>query len=131
MPKKVSKYSFILPFRVDKILLFLSVPLIFQWNSSFVRSQAPSLPVPQGRCRCLFFVGEKITDYSTMATYKVVMVRHGESSWNKENRFCGWFDADLAESGTNEAINAGKVKKENSQTFSRLSKALKLLATYT
>ena len=44
-----------------------------------------------------------------MATYKVVMVRHGESAWNKENRFCGWYDADLAESGVEEAINAGKV----------------------
>ena len=44
-----------------------------------------------------------------MATYKVVMVRHGESAWNKENRFCGWFDADLAETGVEEAKNAGKV----------------------
>ena len=44
-----------------------------------------------------------------MATYKVVMVRHGESAWNKENRFCGWFDADLADSGVEEAKNAGQV----------------------
>ena len=44
-----------------------------------------------------------------MAAYKVVMVRHGESAWNKENRFCGWYDADLAESGIEEAKNAGKV----------------------
>ena len=44
-----------------------------------------------------------------MATYKVVMVRHGESAWNKENRFCGWYDADLAETGVEEAKNAGKV----------------------
>lgn len=44
-----------------------------------------------------------------MATYKVVMVRHGESAWNKENRFCGWFDADLAPTGEEEAKNAGKV----------------------
>jgi len=34
-----------------------------------------------------------------MATYTVVMIRHGESEWNKENKFCGWFDADLSEKG--------------------------------
>jgi len=44
-----------------------------------------------------------------MATYKVVMVRHGESAWNAENRFCGWFDADLAESGIEEAKKGAKV----------------------
>lgn len=32
--------------------------------------------------------------------YKIVMIRHGESLWNKENRFCGWFDSDLSEKGT-------------------------------
>ncbi len=32
-------------------------------------------------------------------TYKIVMIRHGESEWNKENRFCGWFDAGLSEKG--------------------------------
>jgi bisphosphoglycerate-dependent phosphoglycerate mutase len=32
-------------------------------------------------------------------TYKIVMVRHGESTWNQENRFCGWFDAGLSEKG--------------------------------
>ena len=31
--------------------------------------------------------------------YKIVMIRHGESLWNKENRFCGWFDAGLSEKG--------------------------------
>ena len=55
-----------------------------------------------------------------MATYKVVMVRHGESAWNKENRFCGWFDADLAETGVEEAKNAGKVYMNN--FFWQLSK---------
>jgi len=44
-----------------------------------------------------------------MATYKVTMVRHGESAWNAENRFCGWFDADLAASGEEEAKKAAKV----------------------
>uniref|UniRef100_A0A8C6V5W2 Uncharacterized protein n=1 Tax=Neogobius melanostomus TaxID=47308 RepID=A0A8C6V5W2_9GOBI len=31
------------------------------------------------------------------AVHRLVIVRHGESSWNQENRFCGWFDADLSE----------------------------------
>jgi len=45
-----------------------------------------------------------------MATYKVTMVRHGESAWNAENRFCGWFDADLAASGEEEGKKAAKVR---------------------
>lgn len=36
---------------------------------------------------------------SSTKTYKVVMIRHGESEWNKENRFCGWFDAGLSAKG--------------------------------
>ena len=32
-------------------------------------------------------------------TYKIVMIRHGESEWNNENRFCGWFDAGLSDKG--------------------------------
>ena len=32
-------------------------------------------------------------------TYKVVMIRHGESEWNKDNKFCGWYDSGLSEKG--------------------------------
>ena len=32
-------------------------------------------------------------------TFKIVMIRHGESEWNKENKFCGWYDAGLSEVG--------------------------------
>ena len=39
--------------------------------------------------------------------YKVVFVRHGESVWNKENRFTGWKDVSLSENGVNEAKFAG------------------------
>lgn len=64
--------------------------------------------------------------------YTVVMIRHGESQWNKENRFCGWFDADLAESGVEEAKNAGKMLKEKGYVFdiaftSVLKRAIKTL----
>ena len=50
-----------------------------------------------------------VSGVRSMATYKVTMVRHGESAWNAENRFCGWFDADLADSGVEEAKKAAKV----------------------
>lgn len=43
--------------------------------------------------------------------YKVVLVRHGESEWNRENRFTGWTDVDLTEKGVREAIKAGKLLK--------------------
>jgi len=40
---------------------------------------------------------------------KLVLLRHGESTWNKENRFTGWTDVDLSEKGTEEAVEAGRV----------------------
>lgn len=43
-----------------------------------------------------------------MAAYKLVLIRHGESNWNQENRFCGWFDADLSETGEKEAKRGGQ-----------------------
>jgi 2,3-bisphosphoglycerate-dependent phosphoglycerate mutase len=49
---------------------------------------------------------------------KLVLIRHGESVWNKENRFTGWTDVDLSERGFNEAHEAGKVLKENGFRFS-------------
>jgi 2,3-bisphosphoglycerate-dependent phosphoglycerate mutase len=39
--------------------------------------------------------------------YKVVLLRHGESTWNMENRFTGWTDVDLSERGFAEAHRAG------------------------
>ena len=41
--------------------------------------------------------------------FKVVLLRHGESEWNNENKFCGWYDADLSDTGLAEAKSAGKV----------------------
>jgi 2,3-bisphosphoglycerate-dependent phosphoglycerate mutase len=49
--------------------------------------------------------------------YKVVMVRHGESVWNKENRFTGWTDVDLSEKGIEEAKKGGRILKENGYVF--------------
>ncbi|PKO02130.1 MAG: 2,3-diphosphoglycerate-dependent phosphoglycerate mutase [Chloroflexi bacterium HGW-Chloroflexi-5] len=44
--------------------------------------------------------------------YKIVLLRHGESDWNKENRFTGWTDVDLSEKGVAEAAAGGKLMKE-------------------
>jgi 2,3-bisphosphoglycerate-dependent phosphoglycerate mutase len=49
--------------------------------------------------------------------YKLVLLRHGESTWNKENRFTGWTDVDLSEKGAQEAHEAGRVLKEKGYTF--------------
>ena len=48
---------------------------------------------------------------------KLVLVRHGQSQWNLENRFTGWTDVELSEKGVNEAIEAGKVLKEKGYHF--------------
>ena len=52
-----------------------------------------------------------------MIVYKVVLLRHGESTWNKENKFTGWTDVDLSEKGTNEANKAGDTLKKEGFTF--------------
>ncbi|HSM26046.1 MAG TPA: 2,3-diphosphoglycerate-dependent phosphoglycerate mutase [Anaerolineaceae bacterium] len=49
--------------------------------------------------------------------YKLVLIRHGESEWNKSNLFTGWTDVDLTEKGVNEAKTAGKLLKEDGFTF--------------
>ncbi|MBA2690550.1 MAG: 2,3-diphosphoglycerate-dependent phosphoglycerate mutase [Burkholderiales bacterium] len=48
---------------------------------------------------------------------KIVLLRHGESVWNRENRFTGWTDVDLTESGVHEARRAGRLLKENGFVF--------------
>ncbi|HAX98323.1 MAG TPA: phosphoglyceromutase, partial [Candidatus Atribacteria bacterium] len=48
---------------------------------------------------------------------KLVLVRHGESIWNKENRFTGWTDVDLSDKGMEEAHTGGKALKEQGFTF--------------
>lgn len=49
--------------------------------------------------------------------YKIVLLRHGESIWNKENRFTGWTDVDLSAKGKEEAMKAGEVLKAEGYTF--------------
>ncbi len=63
---------------------------------------------------------------------KLVLLRHGESLWNKENRFTGWKDVDLSPEGIIEAKHAGNILKENGFVFDRaftsyLKRAIKTL----
>ncbi|MDR1741213.1 MAG: 2,3-diphosphoglycerate-dependent phosphoglycerate mutase [Synergistaceae bacterium] len=64
--------------------------------------------------------------------YKVVLIRHGESAWNRENRFTGWTDVPLSEAGENEAIKAGALLRHEGYVFdaaytSVLKRAIKTL----
>lgn len=49
--------------------------------------------------------------------HKLVVVRHGESTWNKENRFTGWTDVDLSERGLQEARDAGVILRKDGYVF--------------
>lgn len=64
--------------------------------------------------------------------YKLVLVRHGQSIWNLENRFTGWTDVGLTEQGVAEAHEAGRLLREDGYTFdvaytSVLRRAIKTL----
>jgi len=66
--------------------------------------------------------------------YKLVLIRHGESTWNKENRFTGWTDVELSEKGRAEAKAAGELLKKEGFIFdvayaSVLKRALNTLWT--
>ena len=49
--------------------------------------------------------------------YRVVLLRHGESTWNSENRFTGWTDVDLSEKGRSEALEAGRLLRDGHYEF--------------
>ena len=49
--------------------------------------------------------------------HRVVLLRHGESTWNKENRFTGWTDVDLTDKGREEAKAAGRLMKDGGYEF--------------
>mmetsp|Transcript_26787 Transcript_26787/g.34924 ORF Transcript_26787/g.34924 Transcript_26787/m.34924 type:complete len:311 (+) Transcript_26787:3-935(+) len=90
------------------------------------------------------FVGNSVTSRSTPRVhhggtkscldmkYTLVLVRHGESTWNNENRFTGWYDCPLSEKGEGEALAGGKLLQEAGYTFdiaytSTLKRAIKTL----
>nr|MBP8092159.1 2,3-bisphosphoglycerate-dependent phosphoglycerate mutase [Giesbergeria sp.] len=49
--------------------------------------------------------------------HKLVLIRHGESTWNLENRFTGWTDVDLTPTGVSQAMSAGKLLKAEGYVF--------------
>lgn len=49
--------------------------------------------------------------------FKLVLIRHGQSTWNLENRFTGWTDVDLTDTGRQEAMNGGRLLREGGYTF--------------
>lgn len=67
-----------------------------------------------------------------MSHYKIVLLRHGESQWNKENRFTGWVDVDITEKGAAEAKRSAELLKEGGWKFDKaytsvLKRAIKTL----
>ena len=67
-------------------------------------------------------------------TFKLVLLRHGESQWNLENRFTGWTDVDLTDTGRSEAVSAGRLLKAEGFDFdlaftSVLKRAIRTLWT--
>jgi len=77
-------------------------------------------------------INNRIRRAGTMSVYKLVLLRHGESIWNKENRFTGWTDVDLSEKGREEAKAAGQLLKTEGFEFdlaytSVLQRAIKTL----
>ncbi len=64
--------------------------------------------------------------------YELVLIRHGQSEWNKQNLFTGWVDVPLSEQGLSEAKQAGEILKKNNYEFtfaytSQLKRAIKTL----
>ena len=67
----------------------------------------------------LSFINQEPSSSKNDKIYKLVLVRHGQSSFNQENIFTGWTDVDLTNIGIEEAILAGKILKENSFKFDK------------
>ncbi len=63
--------------------------------------------------------------------YKLVLIRHGESTWNLENRFTGWTDVDLTATGVDQAKNAGRLLKAEGYDFDLAYTSVLKRATHT
>ncbi len=77
----------------------------------------PSLPLSSDFCTFPRRTSNIEHHILNLSTHKLVLLRHGESTWNKENRFTGWTDVDLSEKGVGEARRAGQLLKENGFLF--------------
>ncbi|CAH1974237.1 unnamed protein product [Acanthoscelides obtectus] len=94
-PSKLSHY-------LGQMLVFWTIRKKFRFSKGFIMS----CPTKE-QCQTL----------AASRTYKIVMVRHGESEWNKLNLFCGWFNAELSDRGRSEAERAGKALKDAGYSF--------------
>src|SRR3546814_5513218 len=63
------------------------------------------------------FVNSKPACARLKTMYKLVLIRHGESQWNLENRFTGWTDVDLTDTGREQARKAGELLKQEGYEF--------------
>ena len=64
-------------------------------------------------------------------TYKLILLRHGESEWNQKNLFTGWVDVDVNEKGAAEAVRAGELLKEQGLLPEKLHTSLLRRAIHT
>jgi 2,3-bisphosphoglycerate-dependent phosphoglycerate mutase len=65
----------------------------------------------------MFFTSPSTSSPDDWIMFKIVLLRHGESAWNKENRFTGWTDVDLTEQGIEEARAAGRLLRREGYCF--------------
>ena len=61
---------------------------------------------------------------------KLVLLRHGQSMWNLENKFTGWMDIDLSDQGIGEAHQAGKLLKGEGYSFDSFDSLVSSLESY-
>ncbi|KAF4091149.1 hypothetical protein AMELA_G00033770 [Ameiurus melas] len=61
-----------------------------------------------------------LPNISLMSKHKLILLRHGEGAWNKENRFCSWVDQKLSENGVLEAQECGRMLKQHGYEFGRV-----------
>jgi 2,3-bisphosphoglycerate-dependent phosphoglycerate mutase len=78
------------------------------------RETSRSLPHP---CGCKYVFAKKVFLIYYIVMTRLVLLRHGESVWNRENRFTGWTDVDLSREGILEAGKAGDILKEKGFSF--------------
>lgn len=104
--------------------------------SAFFSAPPNARTVALSRCRTLERPRQSTRQSQAASSlymkHTVVLVRHGESTWNKENLFTGWVDVPLSEKGVGEATAGGKLLKEDGFTFdvaytSTLKRAIKTL----
>lgn len=73
-------------------------------STHFIKGGVPCDPAPPPF---------RLADYGPDSLYTLVLLRHGESEWNRLNRYTGWCDVNLTERGRTEARDAGRLLKEN------------------